>query len=90
MIDDIDAGIHVRALKRVFSWLVKTARDLGVQIVATTHSLEAVDAIALSTQDQIDNLVTFHLEQTEQETQVKRIYGDLLLRMRRERGLDVR
>ena len=89
-IDEIDTGIHVSALKRVSEWLIKAARDLRVQIVATTHSLEAVNAIALSTQDQIDDLVTFHLEQTEQETRVKRIYGDLLLRMRRERGLDVR
>jgi AAA domain, putative AbiEii toxin, Type IV TA system len=89
-IDDIDTGIHVRALKRVFSWLVKAARGLEVQIVATTHSLEAVDAIALAAEDHIDDLVTFRLEQSEQGTRAKRIYGDLLLRMRRERAMDVR
>jgi hypothetical protein len=89
-IDEIDTGIHVRAFKRVFAWLVKAARARDVQIVAATHSLEAVDAIALSIQDQIDDLVTFRLEQTDQETRAKRIYGDLLLRIRWERGLDVR
>ena len=91
-IDDIDAGIHVRALKRVFSGLVKAARELGVQMVATTHSLEAVDAIALADEDQgqLDELVVFRLEQTEQETRAKRIYGDLLLGIRREEGWDVR
>ena len=73
-IDEFDTGIHVSALKRVAAWLMTSARDLGVQIVATTHSLEAIDAIALSTQDQIDDLVTFHLDQTEQETRTKRIY----------------
>jgi AAA domain, putative AbiEii toxin, Type IV TA system len=89
-IDEIETGIHVRALNRVSAWLIKAARELQVQIVATTHSLEAVDAIALSTKDQIDDLVTFRLEQTEQETRAKRIYGELLLGIRCEDGLDVR
>jgi hypothetical protein len=91
-IDDIDTGIHIRAFKRVFSWFVKAARDLNIQIVATTHSLEAVDAIALAAenQGQLDDLVVFRLEQTEQETRAKRIYGELLLGIRREEGWDVR
>ena len=90
LIDEIETGIHVSALERVFAWLTKAARDFRVQIVATTHSLEAVDAIALSAPEGQPDLVTFHLDQTEQETRVKRIDGELLLRLRRERGLDVR
>ncbi len=93
-VDEIDTGIHIRAFKRVFSWLVRAATHLGFQIVATTHSLEAVDAIVLAAEDQdpgrLEDLVVFRLEQTEQDTRTKRIYGDLLLRMRRERALDVR
>jgi hypothetical protein len=90
-IDDIDTGIYIRALKRVFSWFVKAARDLDIQIVATSHSLEVVDAIALAAEDQgrLDDLVLFGLKRTEQETQVKRIYGELLLGIRKD-GLDVR
>jgi energy-coupling factor transporter ATP-binding protein EcfA2 len=90
LIDEVEAGIHVTALQRVFAWLTKAARDLEVQIVATTHSLEAVDGILLSNRDVVDDVVTFHLDQTEDETRAKRIYGDLLLRLRFERGLDVR
>lgn len=90
MIDQMEAGIHVRALRGVFAWLTKAARDLGVQIVATTHSLEAVDGIVVSNKDVIDDVVTFHLNQTEHQTRAKRIYGDLLLRLRYEGGLDVR
>ena len=74
----------------MFDWLTKVARELRVQVVATTHSLEAVDAIALTIPDRLSDLVTFHLDQTEQETRVKRIDGELLMRLRRERGLDVR
>ena len=90
LIDEIETGIHVSALQRVFAWLANAAKQFDVQIIATTHSLEAVDAIAQSVNDRIDDLVTFHLDQTEQETRVKRIPGELLLRLRRERGLDVR
>ncbi|MFI5453812.1 MAG: hypothetical protein ACHRXM_00005 [Isosphaerales bacterium] len=86
----MEAGIHVSGLQRVFAWLTKAARELGVQVVATTHSLEAVDAMALSSRNGSADLVTFHLDQTEHETRTKRIDDDLLLRLRRERGLDVR
>jgi len=90
LIDEIETGIHVSALQRVFAWLTKAARELRVQIVATTHSLEAVDAMASSSRNGPPDLVTFHLDQTEHETRTKRIDEDLLLRLRRERGLDVR
>jgi hypothetical protein len=90
LIDEIETGIHVSTLKRVLAWLTKVARDLRVQVVATTHSLEALDAIALATTDAAPDLVTFHLDPSEEQTRVKRIDSDLLLRLRHERGLDVR
>ena len=84
LIDEIETGIHVSALGRVFAWLTNAARDLGVQVVATTHSLEAVDAMAVSSRNGLPDLVTFHLDQTEHETKTKRINEDLLVRIRRE------
>lgn len=90
LIDELETGIHVSALEGVFAWLAKAARDFNVQVIATTHSLEALDAIAQSVTSRIEDLVTFNLDQTEEETRVKRISGELLQRLRRERGLDVR
>lgn len=90
LIDELETGIHVSALERVFVWLANLAKEFDVQVFATTHSLEAVDAMAQSVSNRIDDLVTFHLDQTETETRVKRIAGELLLRLRRERALDVR
>jgi hypothetical protein len=46
--------------------------------------------MALTETESPEELVTYHLEQTDEETKVKRIDGDLLLRLRQERGLDVR
>lgn len=90
LIDELETGIHVSALAGVFAWLANAAQQLNVQVIATTHSLEAVDAIAQSVTDRIDDLVTFHLKQTERETIARRIPGELLLRLRCESGLDVR
>jgi energy-coupling factor transporter ATP-binding protein EcfA2 len=90
LIDEIETGIHASKLNRVLGWLARVARELRVQVVATTHSLEAVDAIALAIQDTAPDLVTFHLDQTKEQTTVKRIDADLLSRLRSERGLDVR
>jgi energy-coupling factor transporter ATP-binding protein EcfA2 len=90
LIDEIESGIHVHALQRVLRWMTQVARQLDVQVIATTHSLEAVDAIAASLADRADDMVTFHLADGREGTLAKRISGDLLLRLRRDRGLDVR
>jgi AAA15 family ATPase/GTPase len=91
LIDEVEAGIHVNALARVFEWLVKTARILNVQVFVTTHSLEAVDALITAQSAHEENdVVAFHLDQTADKTLCKRFSGDLLQRLRFERGLDVR
>ncbi|MDX1970228.1 MAG: AAA family ATPase [Planctomycetaceae bacterium] len=90
LIDEVETGIHVSALERVFAWMSKVASQLDVQLIATTHSLEAVDAISASMANCIDDLATYHLEQLCGKTNAKRISGELLLRIRHERGLDVR
>ncbi|MFI3190628.1 hypothetical protein BCS42_07715 [Crenothrix sp. D3] len=90
LIDEVEVGIHVTALANVFSWLVKAARELNVQVFVTTHSLEALDAIIFSDSDHAEDIVVFRLIQTEEKTLSKRFSGDLLHRLRSERGLDVR
>ena len=91
LVDEVEAGIHVNALARVFEWVVRAARTLQVQVFVTTHSLEALDALvsARSTLEK-DDIVAFHLNQKEELTQSKRFSSDLLHRLRFERGLDVR
>ena len=91
LIDEVETGIHVKALGRVFDWLAASARRLGVQLFVTTHSLEALDAlVAGRSVGAREDVVAFHLAQTEEQTQCKRFSGDLLQRLRVERGLDLR
>jgi len=91
LIDEVEVGIHISALANVFKWLVEAARSLNVQVFVTTHSLEALDAITFSDNDLAEeDIVVFRLKQTEEKTESKRLSGDLLHRLRFERGLDVR
>jgi len=91
LIDEVEVGIHVDALTNVFRWLVDAARKRKIQIFVTTHSLEALDAlISASSVQEEDDIVAFHLSQTEEKTECKRFSGDLSHRLRFERGLDLR
>jgi AAA15 family ATPase/GTPase len=87
LIDEIETSIHVSALTKVFSWLVETCRRQHTQLFVTTHSLEAIDAM-LQTEIATDDLVAFRLNARNQPPQ--RFSGNLLHRLRAERGLDVR
>lgn len=87
LIDEIETSIHVSALSRVFSWLVETCYKREIQLFVTTHSLEAIDAM-LSTDIGEDNIVAFRLNSKGQPPQ--RFSGNLLHRLRSERGLDMR
>lgn len=89
LIDEIETGIHINALQRVFSWLTAAAKRLDVQIVATTHSLEAVDAILAAQIEEPSSLVAFQLPSIGEGT-VKRFEGEVLDNLRFERGLDIR
>lgn len=88
LIDEIETAIHKSALSRVFGWLVKACSDNNVQLFATTHSLEAVDAMLKVKKVDLENVVVHRLNEIGQPAQ--RLSGDLLYRMRYKRGLDVR
>lgn len=45
LIDEIETAIHYSALREVFKWMIEAANQYRVQIFATTHSAEALDAL---------------------------------------------
>ncbi|MFO0761097.1 MAG: ATP-binding protein [Byssovorax sp.] len=90
LIDEIESTIHARALGTVLPWLVRAAAEADVQIVTTTHSLEAIDAvIAALAKEANETVVAFHLKRTEAGHQCRR-YDLEGLRDFREEGLDIR
>ncbi len=89
LIDEIESAIHVSALETVFPWLMRSCAKNQVQLFATTHSLEALDAL-LTPSTSIEEMVCFRLNRPDNSERVERLSGDLMRRLRFERGLDVR
>jgi len=92
LIDEIETALHVSALDDLFPWLVKTAERLNVQVFATTHSLEAVQAITVAAAGVGDGCLTaYHLSANGQQSGAARRYSlGMLQRLVRDRGLDIR
>jgi len=89
LIDELESTIHTEALQNSFSWLVKWCKEMDVQLFATTHSLEAVDALLGVTEVESD-LVFYRLEPKEMKTGVVRHSWDRLRRLREDLGQEVR
>lgn len=89
LIDELETAIHTEALYPSFSWLVKWCQRMEIQLFATTHSLETVDAVLDATEPETD-LVLYRLEPQELQTQVTRIDGERLQRLRLDLGHEVR
>jgi hypothetical protein len=89
LIDELESTIHTEALQNSFGWLVKWCKEMDIQLFATTHSLEAVDALLEATEYESD-LVLYRLEQKELKTRVVRHDWNRLKRLREELGQEVR
>ncbi|MCK4260719.1 MAG: AAA family ATPase [Halanaerobiales bacterium] len=90
LIDELETAIHTEVLGNIFSWLVDVCKLFKVQLFATTHSLEAIDAVLEASEDCLDNLATYRLEVKEEATIAKRFSGKTLYDLRYELGQDVR
>lgn len=91
LVDEIEAGIHHTVLRPVLSKLLEAAATSQVQILATTHSLEAVDAIIGSVEDRQtpDALSAFWVKRQDTKHEV-RSYDFAKLCVLREGGMDIR
>ncbi|MCL2930320.1 MAG: AAA family ATPase [Trichodesmium sp. MAG_R01] len=89
LIDELETAIHTEALLFSFSWLVKWCRKTNVQLFATTHSLETVDAM-LNASELRNDLVLYRLYQKDMQTKAIRIDQVKLTRVRENLGLEVR
>ena len=90
MIDELEGGVHSGLLGKVLRALVLGARQADVQILATTHSLEALDALVDATADAPSDLAVYHLRRGEAgQAEALRFDGDRVRRLRAS-GLDLR
>lgn len=89
LIDEIESTIHTEVLRDTFQWISRWAQELNVQVFATTHSLEAVDAMVYAA-DSASDLILYRLEPIEAKTRVVRHDWEDLKCLREELGQEVR
>lgn len=90
LIDEIEAGIHSKALRSFMAKLLKVCFDNNVQLFLTTHSLEAIDIILEDCDGKLDKTAVYHIKNKENQTLAKRYSGGKLFDLRKEIGFDVR
>lgn len=62
LIDEIENGLHYSVLTDVWKWLNRLSQEFNVQVFATTHSYECIDAAnAAFTELESDDLHLHHL-----------------------------
>lgn len=88
LIDEIETAIHKDALKDVFKWFVEACKRYNVQILATTHSFEALEALLENAED--DMITVYRLEKFEDEIISKRFSGKKAKKIIIENGGDLR
>lgn len=82
LVDEFETGIHKKALPVTADWLYKIADEYETQIFLTTHSEEALGALADS-QRGYDILNVYRLEHYHDDIYVKQFDGESLSESRR-------
>jgi AAA15 family ATPase/GTPase len=90
LIDELETAIHTRVLDKTLSWLVQACEQYNIQLFATTHSLETLDALLDMSQQNGVEMVTYRIEATAQQTRVTMFDQEFLTRFREDFGREVR
>lgn len=90
LLDEAEVALHVSMQKDFFSALFELCSELEVQLVLTTHSLDAVDGILAGIDGDLESLAGFKLEPSGTERRVRRLSGDFIRELRLEGGMDIR
>ena len=90
-IDEIDNGIHYTQLDRLWEVVLNVSREQSVQVFATTHSKECIEAYSRAFEKAEDKDVSFISLYKNKENKLKNIVLDYdMISQRIELGLDNR
>jgi len=89
LVDELESSVHAQLLPRVFAWLRTACEEYNIQLFATTHSLEAVDAV-LESCDTTQELVTYRVSRRRGSSEAIRFDYETLARYREELAAEIR
>jgi hypothetical protein len=85
-VDEIDTGLHYSVIAKMWQLLIETARRLDVQVFASTHSLDCLQALARVCEEKPDlaSEVAVHRIQNDQGTATRYAASELAVAVRHE------
>ena len=90
LVDEIESTVHKNHINRMFDSIINLCKEYKVQLICTTHSLEVIDGIIFSLDNQIDLLSCFRIESYDNKTYYTKFSGNRLKDIRNLLGQDVR
>jgi hypothetical protein len=89
LVDEIDTGLHHSVMVKMWRLVVEAARRLNVQVLATTHSLDCVQALAAlyDEQHEVHDLISLHRIERGAEASVPYSADELLAAARHQMEL---
>lgn len=88
LIDDIDTGLHYTVMADMWKMVQQTARLLNVQVFATTHSRDCVEALASIARPEASDGSEVSIQRIEPERAIA--YSESEIVAAAERGIEVR
>jgi AAA15 family ATPase/GTPase len=79
LIDEVEIGLHYSVLPDVWRLIFKTAKDLNVQVFATTHSKDCIEAFAAAAAESPEDGMLIRLERHGEKIVAKAIEEEMLV-----------
>lgn len=79
LVDELESGLHYSVLPDIWKLIFQTARDLDIQVFATTHSKDCIEAFAAAAADSPDDGILIRLERQGENIIAKEINEDMLV-----------
>lgn len=90
LLDEFETAIHTSAMDSIFSWLLKSALKLNVQIFLTSHSEEAIRKLLRVDEELQDYINVYTLYEHESKNYVRRMTCREAINAQDNLGLELR
>jgi predicted ATPase len=90
LVDDIDTGLHYTVMADMWRLILSAAKELDVQVFATTHSLDCIESLARAWSGKSLGANEVTLQRIEAGKAVAVPYTEAELAMVAERGIEAR
>lgn len=90
LVDEIETGIHKDIISDIFKEIINNSKLYNTQVIATTHSLEAIGALLNKFNDNLDDIAVYRLEEFKDQIYSRRFSGNKAYEIIIEDGGDLR